>query len=182
MGKRVLVTGASSGIGRATAIAFACEGAEILLSDVDAQGLEPVRQIVLALGANCSAYAVDVADEVAMSAFATMVHAQGGPVDVLVNTARAGMLGPLDPAKAWQRAVGTNVIGAVHGLRLFLPKMHDAGGPRRVVNVLSMGMGAATPHPSVYAASRSPVLGLSDALSVELRILGSEVGGWCFGR
>ncbi|MGJ7512063.1 SDR family NAD(P)-dependent oxidoreductase [Variovorax sp. GT1P44] len=177
-GKRVLVTGAASGIGRATALAFASMGADLLLCDLVAERLAAVRDEVCAFGVNCTSFGVDVADEAAMHAFSLQVHAQGGPLDVLVNNAGIGYLGAFldSPLDAWRRTLGINLMGVVHGLRCFLPQMHEAGGPRRIVNVASVAGIAPAPNMSVYAASKSAVIGLSESLSMELRLRNSRVG------
>ncbi|RZL89661.1 MAG: SDR family NAD(P)-dependent oxidoreductase [Variovorax sp.] len=176
--KRVLVTGAASGIGRATALAFARQGAELVLCDLDAARLEPVRDAVCALGAPCTTYGVDVSDEAAMHAFSERVHAQGGALDILVNNAGIGYLGAFldSPSDSWRRTLGINVMGVVHGLRFFLPQMHAASGSRRVVNVASVAGIAPAPNMSAYAASKSAVIGLSESLSLELRLRNSRVG------
>ncbi|MGJ7508664.1 SDR family NAD(P)-dependent oxidoreductase [Variovorax sp. GT1P44] len=177
-GKRVLVTGAASGIGRATAIAFARHGADLVLCDLDAARLEPVRLAVCGAGGSCTTFGVDVSDEAAMQRFAESVHAKEGPVDVLVNNAGIGYLGAFldSPTEAWRRTIDINLMGVVHGLRAFLPAMHDAGGPRRVVNVASVAGVAPAPNMSIYAASKSAVIGLSESLSLELRLRESRVG------
>lgn len=177
-GKRVLVTGAASGIGRATALAFAREGAHLVLCDLDATSLEPVREAIRSSGGDCRTHGVDVGDESAMHRFATLVHGEGGVIDVLVNNAGIGYLGAFmdSPADAWHRTLHTNVMGVVHGLRCFLPAMHAAGGLRRVVNVASVAGIAPAPNMSAYAASKSAVIGLSESVSLELRLCESEVG------
>lgn len=177
-GKRVLVTGAASGIGRATAIAFARQGAELVMCDLGVERLEPVRDAICALGVPCTTHGVDVSDEAAVIEFSRRVHAQGGPIDVLINNAGIGYLGGLldTPVQAWRRTLDINVMGVVHGLRSFLPQMHAAGGLRRVVNVASVAGIAPAPNMSVYAASKSAVIGLSESLSLELRLRESQVG------
>lgn len=169
-GKRVLVTGASSGIGLETTLAFARRGASLLLVDVNAAGLDTAAQAVRALGAECRTWVVDVADEAAMTALADEVHALGGPLDVLVNNAGIGYIGPFvaTPSEAWHRVFGVNVMGVVHGCAAFLPRMLQAGGPRHVVNVASAAGLAPVCNMSVYAASKHAVVGLSDSLAMEL--------------
>ena len=177
-GKRVLVTGAGSGIGRATALAFAREGAHIVLSDLDEASLHPVRDVIAAVGGSCSTHGVDVRDEAAMQRLAETVHEEGGALDVLVNNAGIGYLGAFldSPIDAWNRTLHTNVMGVVHGLRCFLPMMHTAGGIRRVVNIASLAGIAPAPNMSAYAASKSAVIGLSESVSLELRLCESQVG------
>ena len=178
MGKRVLVTGAASGIGRATALAFAGRGADLVLCDLDGAVLEPIRDAAAAMGVACTTHGVDVADEAAMQSFATAVHTQGGAIDILVNNTGIGYLGACSdtPIDEWHRSLGIEVMGVVHALRCFLPLMHDVGGIRRVVNVASPAGIAFAPDMSAYATSKSAVIGLSEAVSLELRLLESGVG------
>jgi NAD(P)-dependent dehydrogenase (short-subunit alcohol dehydrogenase family) len=174
----VLVTGAASGIGRATALAFARAGASLILTDIAAQPLEALRQEVTALGVPCFADTVDVSDADAMQAFAARVHERAPALDVLVNNAGIGYLGAFvdSPLDAWRRVIDINVMGVVHGCQAFLPRMLDAGGPRRIVNVASLAGIAPAPNMSAYAASKHAVMGLSEGLSLELKLQRSEVG------
>ncbi|MFC5610204.1 SDR family NAD(P)-dependent oxidoreductase [Variovorax soli] len=177
-GKRVLVTGAGSGIGRATALAFAREGAQMVLSDLDEASLHSVRDAIVSAGGRCSTHSVDVRDEAAMQRLAEAVHQDGGAIDVLVYNAGIGYLGAFldSPVDSWDRTLHTNVMGVVHGLRSFLPAMHEAGGFRWVVNVASLAGFAPAPNMSAYAASKSAVIGLSESVSLELRLCESQVG------
>ncbi len=174
--RTVLVTGAGSGIGRATALAFARRGARLVVSDINATALAAVRAEIEALGAVCHAYAADVADEAAMQAMAEAVHAAVGPLDVLVNNAGIGYLGSFvsSPLASWRRVIDINVMGVVHGCYFFLPRMVAAGGPRRIVNVASLAGIAPAATMSAYAASKHAVIGLSDVLALELA--STEVG------
>ena len=175
-GRIVLVTGAASGIGRSTALAFARQGARLVVSDINAAALDDVRQEVEALGAGCYARAVDVSSETAMREFAEAVHAAVGPLDVLVNNAGIGYLGGFvaSPLDSWRRCLDVNVLGVVHGCYFFLPRMIAAGGSRRIVNVASLAGIAPAATMSAYAASKSAVIGLTDVLALELA--STEVG------
>jgi short-subunit dehydrogenase len=169
-GKNVLVTGAGSGIGRSTALAFARRGANLVLSDINQANLDKVQAEVTALGVECLALAVNVADDDAMRAFAAEVHAKVGALDVLVNNAGIAYVGNFlsSPPESWQRLYDVNVRGVLNGCYLFLPNMIAAGGPRRVVNTASSTAFATLPTMSVYGASKSAVLGFSEGLSMEL--------------
>ncbi|HJV01888.1 MAG TPA: SDR family NAD(P)-dependent oxidoreductase [Burkholderiaceae bacterium] len=167
--KHVLVTGAATGIGQATALAFARHGASLLLSDINAAALEATAQQVRALGVDCRTFIVDVTDADAMARFAADVHAAVGPLDVLVNNAGIAYLGPFvhTPLDWWHKVMQVNLMGVVHGCHFFLPAMLGAPGPRRVVNVASAAALAPACNMSAYAASKHAVLGLSDSLALE---------------
>ena len=177
-GKWVLVTGAASGIRRATTLAFADAGANVVLADLAPERLEEVRAAIAARGVQCLAEPVDVSDEAAMGALAERVHARVPALDVLVNNAGIGYIGPFlgTPLDAWKRVLGINVMGVVHGCRHFLPRMQQAGGVRRVVNIASLAGIAAAPNMSAYAASKHAIVGLSEGLDLEQRLAGSQVG------
>jgi NAD(P)-dependent dehydrogenase (short-subunit alcohol dehydrogenase family) len=169
-GRWVLVTGAASGIGHETALAFARAGANVIAADLDEARLETTRRLVEDAGRRCLALACDVSDPAAVDALAAAVAAEAGAPHVVVNNAGVGFLGPfLDtPASAWEHVIGVNLMGVVHVSRAFLPAMIAAGGPRRLVNVSSAAGLHAVPNLSAYSASKYAVLGLSDALAMEL--------------
>lgn len=131
-GKWVLVTGAASGIGHATALAFAEAGAHLVLSDLQTERLAVLRASLVKRGTTCIAETVDVSQDSAMQAFAERVHSEVPALDVPVNNAGIGYVGPfLDtPLDAWRRVLDINVMGVVRGCRHFLPPMQQAGGAR----------------------------------------------------
>jgi NAD(P)-dependent dehydrogenase (short-subunit alcohol dehydrogenase family) len=174
--KQVLITGAASGIGRASALAFARQGAHIIASDLRLEPLQSLQQEVQALGVNCLIHAVDVSDEAAMQAFAEQVLAQVGAPDVLFNNAGIAYMGKfLDCDLAhWQRIINVNLMGVVHGCYHFVPMMLAAGGPRQVVNVSSTASYAPSPSMASYAASKFAVAGFCDVLRMELA--GTPIG------
>ncbi|MGF6754415.1 SDR family NAD(P)-dependent oxidoreductase [Paraburkholderia sp. GAS42] len=169
-GKNVLITGAGSGIGRSTALAFARHGAKLVLSDINPTNLATVEREVTSLGAACLALTVNVADDNAMRVFADEVHARVGALDVLVNNAGIAYCGNFldSPSESWQRLYDVNVKGVLSGCYLFLPKMIAGGGVRRVVNIASANGFAPLPTLAVYSASKYAALGFSEALSMEL--------------
>ncbi|MCB1695370.1 MAG: SDR family NAD(P)-dependent oxidoreductase [Halioglobus sp.] len=168
--KTVVVTGAASGIGRATAMAFAREGAHIVAADLHTDALEPVRQEVEALGVRCMSYAVDVADEAAMKTFAAAVQSRFGAPHVLINNAGIGYLGLFlrSDLEHWQRILDVNVMGVVHGCYFFLPMMIAAGGPRHLLNVSSSAGNFPSPSMGAYAASKGAVSIWTEGLKMEL--------------
>ncbi|MGH6624039.1 MAG: SDR family NAD(P)-dependent oxidoreductase, partial [Burkholderiaceae bacterium] len=175
-GKWVVVTGAGGGIGRSTALAFARRGANVVLSDISAQALSAVEAEVRALGVSTHVATVDVSNEAAMREFADAVHQKVGAVDVVVNNAGIGYIGPMfdSPLESWKRVLDINVMGVVHGCCFFGPRMKAAAGPRRIVNVASLAGIAPAPNMSAYAATKHAVMGLSDVLAMELD--GTNVG------
>jgi short-subunit dehydrogenase len=177
-GKWILVTGAAAGIGYATALAFARRGANLVITDIDERRLDEARKTIGALGARCFAQVADVSNKASMQALADRVHEEVGAVDVLINNAGIGYLGPFleSPIESWHRTLAINVMGVVHGCHLFLPRMIEAGGCRRVVNVASLAAIAPAPNMSAYAATKSAVLGFSDVLTMELKLAGTSVG------
>lgn len=168
--KIVVVTGAASGIGRATALAFAREGAHIAAADLSAKALAPLAQEIEALGVSCLPYAVDVADEAAMKAFAEAVQARFGAPHVVINNAGIGYLGLFlqSDLAHWQRILDVNVMGVVHGSYFFLPMMIAADGPRHLLNVSSSSGNFPSPSMGAYAASKGAVSLFTEALKMEL--------------
>ncbi|MEY4766612.1 MAG: hypothetical protein RI907_3285 [Pseudomonadota bacterium] len=180
----VLVTGAASGIGFETALAFAREHAHIVAVDINADGLDALAQDVQRQGVRCLTRVVDVADAQAVSQLAQELHTTlGGPVDVLVNNAGVAYLGPFlhSPLSAWHRLIDINLMGTVHMCHALLPAMVKAGGPRHVVNVASAVGLTASPNLSALSATKHAVIGMSDSLSMELEGTGVGVTVVCPG-
>lgn len=171
----VLVTGAAQGIGRATALAFAHQGARIVLTDICERPLGEALALVRATGASATAHLLDVTDAAAQQALAAELAQSWGVPDVLVNNAGVAYLGPVldTPAAAWRRMIDINLMGVVYGCQAFLPLMQAAGGPRHILNVASLAGIAPVPNMSAYAASKFAVVGFTEVLAMELA--GSEI-------
>jgi len=169
-GKRVLVTGAGSGIGRATALLAASRGADLALCDVDEAGMGEVAERARGLGRTVLAERVDVADRDQMRTFAESVHADGGAVDILVNNAGVGLAARVLESELddWDWIVGINLMGVVHGIYFFVPGMVERGRGGHVVNLSSLAGYLATAPLAAYSATKFAVLGLSEALRAEL--------------
>ncbi|HEX4454636.1 MAG TPA: SDR family NAD(P)-dependent oxidoreductase [Kofleriaceae bacterium] len=164
----VVVTGAGSGIGRATALAFAKRGARIAACDVDQARLDSLRA---ELGDRALVVArVDVSDRAQMSGFAGQVHAACPAADVVVNNAGVAVGGSfLDTSlDDWDWVVKINLLGVVHGCHFFVPNMVEAKQGGHVVNISSIfGIYPAT-QTSAYVATKFAVRGFSLSLRDEL--------------
>jgi NAD(P)-dependent dehydrogenase (short-subunit alcohol dehydrogenase family) len=181
--RTVLVTGAASGIGRATALAFAREGATLVVCDVNESGLEETAAQIRALGRPVLARRVDVTSAAAVEELAVEVHREHPALDVLVNNAGVGLGGGLlDTTLAdWDWILGINVRGVVHGCHFFLPNMVARGQGGHVVNLSSVAGYVATAELLAYGVTKFAVFGLSEALRQELRPHGIGVTAVCPG-
>jgi NADP-dependent 3-hydroxy acid dehydrogenase YdfG len=164
----VVVTGAGSGIGRATALAFAKEGARVAACDVDEARLETLKS---ELGDRALVTRkVDVSSRGQMKAFADAVHALAPAADVIVNNAGVAVGGTfLDTSlDDWDWLLGVNLRGVVHGCHFFIPKMVERGTGGHVVNISSILGIYPAPNVTAYVASKFAVRGLSQSLREEL--------------
>ena len=166
----VVVTGAGSGIGRATACAFAAQGAEVVISDIDEAGLDTTAAQIAAAGAVAHPYVVDVADAAAVEGFAAAVCDDHGVPDIVVNNAGIGAAGAfLDmPAEQFDRVLDVNLGGVVNGCRSFARRMVERGAGGHIVNVASMAAYAPLSSLNAYCTSKAAVYMFSDCLRAEL--------------
>lgn len=169
-GKTVLVTGAGSGIGRASAIAFGSRGADLVICDVNEEGLKQTEETLLALERSVLSRRVDVANPEEMAEFAEEVHRQVRAVDILMNNAGVALVASfLDtPLEDWDWLLRINLRGVIHGCHFFLPPMVARGVGGHVVNVASLTAYVPNEVLAAYTTSKYAVLGLSEALRLEL--------------
>jgi len=182
-GRVALVTGAASGMGRATAHLFADEGARVAVLDLAPERVAAVVAEIEAAGGVAAGFAVDVADAARVRALPDELAARLGPLDILVNNAGVSCIAPLeapDYEATWARTLGVNLEAQVRLIRAFLSQLGRAGAGR-IVNIASTeGLGA-TAGISPYTASKHGVVGLTRSLAVELGARGVTVNCVCPG-
>ncbi len=176
MAPTVLITGASQGSGKATALRFAREGYDVVLAARQAERLEMVAQAVETLGRKALAIPTDVSDPDQVQILvgrALDVYVQ---IDVLVNNAGICLSGPIDQTSLndWQRIMAINFFGYVHTIAALLPHFL-ARGAGTIVNVGSFGGKMPLPHMSAYCASKYAVVGLTESMRLELAPRGIHV-------
>jgi NAD(P)-dependent dehydrogenase (short-subunit alcohol dehydrogenase family) len=171
-GKRVLVTGAASGIGRATAIAAAARGARVFLTDVNDASLQGVADEIRAGGGGVAyTRALDISDHAAVAAMAKEIHAADGSLDVVMNIAGIAVWGTVDTLshEQWRRVVDVNLMGPIQVVECFVPAMIAAGRGGHLVNVSSAAGLFGLPWHAPYSATKFGLRGLSEVLRFDLR-------------
>ncbi|MFD8949056.1 SDR family oxidoreductase [Streptomyces xanthophaeus] len=183
-GQLVLVTGAASGIGRATAFAFAEAGARVVAVDRDAEGAARTADMARLVGApEAWGECVDVSDEQAMEKLAVKVAAEYGIVDVLVNNAGIGLSGPFleTTSEDWKKVLDVNLWGVIHGCRIFGRQMAERGQGGHIVNTASAAAYLPSKTLPAYSTSKAAVLMLSECLRAELASKSIGVSAICPG-
>ncbi len=179
-GRVALITGAASGMGRATAKLFAAEGAHVAVTDLD---LAACENVAAECGANARAYALDVADGDAIARTVAQIAADFGRIDILVNNAGVSSFCALDdPAyeDVWHRALAVMLTAHQRMVRAALPWLRQSDAAR-IVNIASTeGLGA-TPGDTPYVAAKTGVIGLTRGLAVDLGPEGITVNCICPG-
>ena len=169
-GKVALVTGAASGMGRATAHLFAAEGAHVAVSDINAEGCEAVVKEITDKGGDAVAYPLDMGDKDAIKATVDAIAERWGSFDILINNAglvTGGDWASDDYEAAWDLALSVMLTGQMRAARAALPHMQKQNWGR-IVNIASTeGLGA-TPGNSSYVAAKHGSIGLTRALAVDL--------------
>lgn len=182
-GKLVVITGAGSGIGRATALAFAEQGAQVIAADIDAAAADQTAEMARLFGGVAEPRGVDVGSAKAMEAFAKWVEREHGAPDIVVNNAGIGMAGPLLDTHPddWDRLLKVNLWGVIHGSRLFGRQMVAHGRLGHIVNVASAAAYTPTRTLPAYATSKAAVYMLTECLRAELAAKHIGVSAICPG-
>ncbi|MPM38645.1 3-phenylpropionate-dihydrodiol/cinnamic acid-dihydrodiol dehydrogenase [bioreactor metagenome] len=165
----VVIAGASSGIGHATAVAFAQRGAKLVLAARSADTLSQVVTECLAAGASALGIPTDVTDADAVKKLADRAVSHFGRIDVWVNAAGVGAVGRFDgvPLEANRRVIESNLMGHLHGAHVAIQRFRESGRGL-LVNLNSMGGWVGTPFEAAYSASKFGVRGLSESLRAEV--------------
>lgn len=179
----VVITGAGSGIGRATALEFAEQGAEVVATDIDQQSVERTARLASTLGPTASAYLLDVSDGGAVEKFATLLREEHGIPDIVINNAGIGVAGPFfDTTVAeWERIIDVNLWGVIHGCRVLGELMVEGGVGGTIVNIASAAAYLPSRALPAYSTTKAAVLSLSQCLRGELAEAGIGVVAICPG-
>ncbi|GAB2559814.1 SDR family oxidoreductase [Nocardia sp. NPDC059240] len=172
-GRTAVIAGAASGMGEATALLLARNGARVALLARRADRLETLAAKIEAEGGTALAVTVDVTDSASVTAAAEAVHAAFGPVDLVVNSAGVMLPNPITDGREdeWTRMLETNVGGRLRMIRAFVPDLlaaADAGRSADLVNISSIGAHVPFPSYAVYGATQAAITQLSATLRTEL--------------
>jgi NAD(P)-dependent dehydrogenase (short-subunit alcohol dehydrogenase family) len=176
-GKVAAVTGAASGLGRSMALAFAAEGMDVALGDVDETNLSLVEKEVNATGVRSAALRVDVSRAQDVEAFRDLALERLGGIHLVCNNAGVSPLGAVweTVAADWQWTLGVNLWGVIHGVRAFVPRL-IAQNEGHIVNTASVSGLISPPGSGAYNVTKHAVVALSESLHHDLRERNSRVG------
>jgi len=183
-GRVAIITGAASGMGRATAMLFAAEGARVAVCDLNQSGCDTVVAEIKAGGGEAAAFALDVSDHEAITSTISAIADHWGAIDILVNNAGVSSFCALDAGEEydliWDRAISVMLTAHQRMVRAALPWLRQSDAAR-IVNIASTeGLGA-TPGDTPYVAAKTGVTGLTRGLAVDLGKEGITVNCICPG-
>lgn len=181
-GKQALITGASSGIGKATALAFAKAGIDLALVSRGSEKLAAVAAAARELGVKAEAYPLDLAKIDRVQSDISAIAAQFGDVDILVNSAGMGYTGSLGETSLadWQRVLDLNLTSVWQCIQGVLPSMRDRGSGI-IINVSSIAGSQVFPNWGAYCVSKFGLMAMSKTLAAEERACGIRVTAICPG-
>jgi 3-oxoacyl-[acyl-carrier protein] reductase len=182
-GLTVLVTGAASGMGRATALVFAAEGAKIAVTDINAEATEAVAAEIAARGGTARAWTLDVANRDAITSVVGDIAAHFGGLDIVINNAGISVRVAIDDdgyEDAWAKGLAVMLTAHPRIIRAALPHLRKSKRPR-IVNIASTEALGSTALHSPYSAAKAGVAGLTRSLAVELGREGITVNCICPG-
>jgi short-subunit dehydrogenase len=168
--KVAVITGGGSGIGQALAMQLGRQGCHLALVDIQRKGMRETRQRIDNDDIRVSEHIADVSDAAAMEALAASVMEHHGRVNLLFNNAGITIARRFEAHSLadWERIIGINVWGVIHGCHFFLPHLKQQAGAAHIVNLSSMVAFMGPPEQSSYAATKSAIKGLSESLWAEL--------------
>ena len=177
-GKVAVVTGAAGGIGRELALACAREGASVALADVDEAGMAETAGILEAAGARVLEVRCDVSKPADIEALADRACERFGATHLLFNNAGVAVCGPIwtSTPEDWTWILGINLMGVVHGVRTFVPRMLAQKDDCHIVNTASVAGLLSLPGSSAYCVTKHGVVTLSECLRHELRMENARIG------
>lgn len=176
-GRVAVITGAASGFGREFALALAAEGARVVLADVDEKGMAETAAMLPA-GTESLATRCDVRAPESLDELAAKTYARFGAAHLVFNNAGVAVCGPAWTAtlEDWKWVLDINLMGVVHGIRSFVPRMIAGGEPGHVINTASVAGMLSIPGSAVYCVSKHAVVTLSECLRHDLRVANATVG------
>ena len=170
-GKIAIVTGAANGIGKATALKLAQEGAKVAIIDIDQVKIEQVAETIRAAGGTALAFAVDITKNDKVKAVVAKVLAAFGQIDILVNNAGAGWhkatLFQDAPDGSWEWIIDLNIKGTLYFTHAVLDHM-AARNYGKIINISSIAASVGIPKLAVYSASKGAIVSFTKALAMEL--------------
>ena len=176
-GKVAVITGAASGFGREFALALCAQGAKLVLADVDEKGMQETMGL-LPSGTEAIAVRCDVRAAASLDELADKAYARFGATHLVFNNAGVAVCGPAWTAtlEDWKWVLDINLMGVVHGVRSFVPRMIASGEPGHMVNTASVAGLLSLPGSAVYCASKHAVVTLSECLRHDLRVAKAPIG------
>jgi len=182
--KKCLITGAASGIGRATAIAMGKLGVNLFLTDINSEGLRSTVQLIKKNGGVVSLIkAFDISKYEDVKTFADEIHKEFGSLDIVMNIAGTSVWGTVDQLTHghWKKMIDVDLWGPIHGIECFIPEMIRAGNGGHLVTVSSAAGLVAFPWHAAYSAAKWGILGACEVLRYDLMQHNIDVSVVCPG-